>query len=141
MVSCIEVRRGTHPPVAVEQIESGAYIFRREVRDISGPEDLEAAARGMEDEESKRTLLKLALRGRVAAETFEDVQTIRKRLEKSFFYSELDDSALTLEITGETIEKEFSSGSFPYLLLSELLEAGDTEALHTAYDLLMEARV
>ena len=140
--SCIEIDgSGT---VVVEQVETGGYLFKRETREIAGLEDLDAVLKGTEDEncaDVKKTLLKLALKGRVAPETFEGINRLRRRLSEAFFYSEVDDTSLSLKITREMVEKEFSRGSFPYLLLMELLDGGDSEALHTAYDLLLEARV
>jgi hypothetical protein len=46
----------------------------------------------------------------------------------------VDDLKLRTKIDKETIEREFTEGSFPYIFLNDLIH--DDEALQIAYDLI-----
>ena len=87
-----------------------------------------------------RELLKLVLKGRLPKESFPELTLLFKRLDDAFFYVRVDDQGIEKQITPESIDREFSRGSFPYLLLKRLLEKGENEALQLAYDLLTEAK-
>ena len=62
------------------------------------------------------------------------------RLKQAVAWLETDDAELRERITAEKVEAEFARGSFSWLLLRRLLEAGETEALEQAYELIREVR-
>jgi hypothetical protein len=55
-------------------------------------------------------------------------------------YADRAYSELTLEITKEIIDEEFTKGSLPYKVLSNLAESGDKQTLQIAYELIQEVR-
>ena len=85
-------------------------------------------------------LVKLKLTGRLPAEVFENVGELLRSLEKHVLYLEPDTSGLLSEIRQEDIDSEFTEGSFPHRLLSELASnEADVLALQVAHQLIKDA--
>jgi exonuclease SbcD len=125
--------------VLAERLDTGTYRFRREALEVSG-EEPEAALAGFFSPGHERTLLRLALRGSLDAEARQRVREQVQRLQQAAAWLEIDDTELRERITAEKVEAEFARDSFSWLLLRRLLEAGETEALEAAYELIREVR-
>ena len=91
-------------------------------------------------EEHKKTLLKLKLFGRLPEEDYNKLPQFREALNKHLAYLQIDDTEMTVKITADVIEREFTQGSFPYQLLSSLVSANETETLQEAYDIIRKVR-
>jgi DNA repair exonuclease SbcCD nuclease subunit len=127
--------------VSSEALSTGAYRFVHENAEIRGPADLAAIVKRLvAAPDAKHALLKAVLSGRLAPEAHGELEESRKKLAESFFSVSWDVDGVREEVTGETIEREFSAGSFPYRLLQGLVKSGDAESLELAYELLQEAR-
>jgi DNA repair exonuclease SbcCD nuclease subunit len=132
--------------VRAERLDTGTYRFRREVLEVAG-EEPEAGRRSPSEAlarfftpEYERTLLRLTLRGSLEAEALQRVRAEAERLKQVVAWLETDDTELRERITADKIEAEFARGSFSWLLLRRLLEAGEGEALEQAYELIREVR-
>ena len=125
--------------VLAERLDTGTYRFRRETLEVAG-EEPEAAFARFFTPEYERTLLRLALRGSLDAEALPRVRAQADRLKQAVAWLETDDAELRERITAEKVEAEFAHDSFSWLLLRRLLEAGETEALEQAYELIREVR-
>ncbi len=125
--------------VRAERLPTGAYRFRSETLELAGEEPEAALARYFRPEYG-RTLLRLALRGSLEAEGLQRVRAQRERLKQAIAWLETDEGELRERITAARVEAEFARGSFSWLLLRRLLEAGESEALEQAYELIRELR-
>ena len=69
-----------------------------------------------------------------------ELDQLVQKAEENLFYTKIDDHGLLEKISKQTVEAEFTAGSFPYRLLTNLIAAKDFEALQTAYELLQEQK-
>jgi exonuclease SbcD len=120
-------------------VDTGAYRFYHETSDISSWKDVEAIAGRYSGDSHRNTLLKLKMSGRLAEEDYKKLPTLREELTKKLCYFQLDATEVTIKITPEVIDREFTELSFPYRLLKELAEDEDFEGLQAAYELIREA--
>jgi exonuclease SbcD len=131
---------GAGKGVRRRSLSTGAYRFqRREIR-LDNGSDLETLFAAYSPESCARTLIRLELAGCLQAAKLQQLRETVAGLASSLFWLRVDDAALEEEISRERLEREFSAGSFPYLLLMRLIEAEDREALQIAYGLIREAR-
>ena len=130
----LDVDRKIHPV----SISTGTYKFLHDEVEVSSSSDLELLKKKYPSKDYKKSLLKLKLRGRLPRDEYESLSKIIKSLEKELFHLILNDDEVTEEITLETINLEFTEGSFPHRLLTAV--AHDSEALQLAYDLAREVR-
>ncbi len=121
-------------------VSTGSLRFVEEKIAVRGPADLEKLVQRYSAENARSILLRAELAGRVSREVLFDVGRIRQRLSETLLYSDLRTEGLSEEITPEAIDRDYPQGSFPHQLLSRLAEAGDTEALSLAQEMLEETR-
>lgn len=126
--------------VRAERLDMGTFRFLRETLELAEEEDAGAAFARFHTPEYANTLLRLTLRGLLGAEGLRRAHEEVRRLEQALPWVEVDDGELAERITPERVEAEFARGSFSWLLLRRLLEAGDPEALEQAYALIREVR-
>ena len=126
--------------VKAEALTAGSYSFRHESVELRVPADITAFTTRLLGTDGKHVLLKAAVSGRLPPESRAELEEARRKLAAAYFQLLWDEEGLREEITQETIEREFSQGSFPHRLLSDLARGGDAEALEIAWDLLHEAR-
>ena len=126
--------------VRAERLDMGTFRFRRETLELAEEEDAGAAFARFHTPEYANTLLRLTLRGLLGAEGLRRAHEEVRRLEQALPWVQTDDGELAERITPERVEAEFARGSFSWLLLRRLLEAGDPEALEQAYALIREVR-
>ena len=90
---------------------------------------------------SESSLVKLKLRGSLDGPLFDKLVDVQKALEDTTLYHEFDSGDLVRSVLQSDIDTEFTQGSFPYRLLTELAASDDDyRALQLAYELVMEAR-
>jgi DNA repair exonuclease SbcCD nuclease subunit len=123
-----------------EALSTGTYRFIYEEHTLEHAQDLQQLARVLRSVEQGRTLLRLRLSGRLDGEQLAGLRQLLDEMEKSLFYAQIDDSGLLERISEQTVEAEFTEGSFPYRLLKDLISMKDFEALQTAYALLQEQK-
>jgi len=122
-------------------IETGRFRFMELHQTIRAREDLVALQPGSgHPEAGLQTLVKLKLSGTLPEEDYRARLAIYNSLREGFFYLEIDDGELAVEITPALIAAKYSKGSFPYRFLTRLAERGDREALQAAYRLVEEVK-
>ncbi len=122
-------------------LSTGHHRFLHDEVEIKNPGDLEALKKKYAAPEHRKTLLKMKLRGRIPREEYQLLSRVRRILEEQLFYLVWNDTEVREEITMEDIHHEFTEGSFPHTLLTDLSRSGDSEALQIAYELLQELRI
>ncbi len=127
--------------ISARLLTTGRYRFLHDRRELRTAGDLARLENDYQTPESQNLLLKLKLTGRLAREDYDRLPEIREKLRQNLFYLQWDGAELGEEITPAMIEREFTAGSFPHRLLSELARREeDGEALQKAYHLLTELR-
>jgi len=123
-----------------KSINTGKYRFFFEEIELDKNQDFEKLFAKYKASDFENTLVMITLKGRLSRD---NVAVLRKKiddLEGSLFRARIDDSLVAEEITPGLIEDEFTEGSFPYLLLKKLIEEQDSEALQTAYAMILDAK-
>lgn len=86
-------------------------------------------------------LVKLKLQGRLDSEALEQLKTLESELRRLVSYFEFNSEEVLRAVRQKDLDAEFTEGSFPHQLLSELAhDESDQFALQLAYDLVREAR-
>jgi DNA repair exonuclease SbcCD nuclease subunit len=119
---------------------TGSYRFVRKEAEISRWKDVEEILGRYADSRHGNTLLKLKIKGRLSEEDYKKLGLIRRELEKKLAFLQFDSTEVTVKITPEIIDREFTQHSFPYRLLKGLAEAEDFEGLQKAYEIIREIR-
>ncbi|MFH1943248.1 MAG: DNA repair exonuclease [bacterium] len=119
---------------------TGAYRFYHEETAISSWKDAEKILARYSEPQHKNTLLKLKMKGRLPEEEYERLRVFRDSLEKNLCFFQFDSTEVSIKITPDVIDREFTEHSFPYRLLKALAETQDFEALQAAYELIQETR-
>lgn len=122
--------------VVGERVVTGLYRFYDKVFEITRDEELEEIRSWSLDGDGKKKIIRLSLRGRVSGNLYGELNLFYRDLEKGLFHLIVDDSKLRTRINEETIKREFTQGSFPYMFLNGLMDKDD--ALQIAYDLIKE---
>lgn len=120
--------------IKAEKLETGNYRFFDKYFDIKDDDDLEEVRNRVLAGESNKKIIRLTLNGRVTHDTYTNIRGFYQELEKEITYLIIEDSKLRVRINSDTIEKEFTQGSFPYEFLNRLID--DDESLQIAYDLI-----
>ncbi len=126
--------------IRAKRLDTGLFRFLDCEEVIEDWNSLEAIKRKYLSQEAGKTLLRLRLKGRVDREIFESKEVLYQEFKNIFAYFAVDDSELRTKISPEVINREFTAGSLPYKLLSELQERNDEEALQVAYELIQEVK-
>lgn len=121
-------------------VSNGRFLFREIDVQANSVEDLERVKDEITQSGSENHLLKLNISGHLSREDMNSWNKIYKEINEVVAHTEREDSGLALEITREIIEEEFTKGSLPYKVLTDLLELGDKRALQMAYELIQEVR-
>ena len=128
--------------IGIEPKTVGTYRFYDETAEIRGEDDIgELEARLLAGEVNPDTsFLRIDFEGALAKDRFPLMEELKNRLEAAYAYVKLDESRLSEIITPGDIEDEFTRGSFPHRLLTQLAEEEDPRALQCAYELLRKVR-
>ena len=119
-----------------QRIITGLYRFYDKSFEITRDEKLDEIRDWALGQDSLNKIIRLSLYGRLSRDLYGQLNDFYSQLEKELLYLIVDDSKLRTRINQETIEKEFTQGSFPYLFLNDLID--NDEALQIAYDLIKE---
>jgi hypothetical protein len=83
----------------------------------------------------------LKLTGRLDSDALEQLKTLESEINQVVSYLEFNADEVLRAVRQEDLDAEFTEGSFPHQLLSELAQnESDQFALQLAYDLVKEAR-
>lgn len=126
--------------ISGQSVSSGKFHFREINKQINSGEDVERIREEIIKLSPKNHLIKLIISGRLSREEMDLWNEVYKEIGEAVAYVEREDSGLALEITREIIEEEFTKGSLPYKVLTDLLESGDKRTLQMAYELIQEVR-
>ena len=121
-------------------VSTGTYRFFHEEAEISSWKDAEQILARYSDPKHGDTLLKLKMKGRLPEEGYKKLSLISDDLEKKLAFFQFDPTEVTIKITTDVIDREFTEQSFPYRLLKGLAEAQDFEALQIAYEFIRETQ-
>lgn len=127
--------------ISASFISTGACRFCHEEVEISSWSDAEDIMARYSVSEHRKTLLKLKMKGRLSEEEYKKLSLVFKNLEKNLSFVDIDSTDVTIKITPEVIDREFTENSFPHRLLKQLAENQDFEALQTAYELIRETQI
>jgi len=131
---------GEDKEIKANFLSTGAYRFYHEETEISSWRDAEEILARYSDPKHRNTLLKLKMKGRLPEEKYERLRVFRDDLEKNLSFFQFDSTEVTIKITPDVIDREFTEYSFPYRLLKGLAENQDFEALQVAYELVRETQ-
>ncbi len=134
----IEIDEGKK--VSASFISTGTYRFHHLEAEISSWSEAEEIMENCSGPGHEKTLLKLKLKGRLPEEEYKKLSSIYKNLEQKLALVDIDSTGVTIRITPDLIEKEFTEDSFPYRLLKQLSKGEDYEALQVAYELIRETQ-
>jgi len=124
--------------IKAKSVITGRYRFIDRKYDVNDRDDLEDIMKDIIDDNSKHTIARINVSGRVEEDTYNYRQDIFQNISKEILYLIIEDNDLGIKITTEKIHKEFSDGSFPQQLLLSLSDDEDT--LQLAYELIMEVK-
>lgn len=125
--------------VSAELVETGKYRFSDLEYHIEEESDLKKIKDSLLEDRPVCRIVRLTLKGRIDEGLFDEMENFYQDLRRELAYLDIDDSNLKLRITDEVIDKEFTAGSFPYLVLKELAAAGEEDALQLAYEMIKES--
>lgn len=121
--------------INAEMIETGSYQFADLTFEITGKDDLDKMSEMIISKNPSTKIARINLVGKVEDDVFRYRQEIYRKIEENIKYLIIEDTDLSIKISKEKIEKEFTIGSFPQQLLSALSD--DEEALQIAYEMIM----
>ncbi len=116
------------------RIYTGEYRFFDKYFELESDYGLEEIEEFIKDGKGQAKIVRLNLSGSISKEAYESLNEFYQDLQASVFHLIIEDSKLKARIDKETIEREFTSGSFPHEFLKQL--ADDEEALQIAYELI-----
>lgn len=136
-----DTSRPSRKQIRTQSLSTGKYRFHHEaLRNIQSLQDIELLKDRFHSTEYRKMLLKLSLQGTLPRDDYSQFMTHLDQLKTQFLYLEPDTSCVTLRLTPEDIEREFTQDAFPYLLLSQLAQnQEDCDALQIAYELMKGA--
>ena len=124
--------------ISGNRVTTGTYKFIDKEYIIKQREELDEILRELLNHNPKKTVARIALKGRVDEDVFNYRQEVYKSIEGAIAYLIKDDDNLGIKVTPEKIHREFTDGSFPQQLLLAL--ADDEDTLQLAYELIMEVK-
>lgn len=128
--------------VEFKSVTTGKFHFHEIVEsDVESASDLDRVERRISEFRGGQHLVKLKLQGRLDGESFTELAAFIERLEDCVEHLEVDQDELLKAVRQADIDAEFTEGSFPHRLLSELARSDEDQfALQLAYDLVKEAK-
>jgi DNA repair protein SbcD/Mre11 len=127
--------------LSYRSIATGRHRFSVQDVVLNSEDDLESLRNRFGQLDPERDLVKLALKGRLPAELYDERGALLEELKQTVLHLEPDFTELFRRITSDDVDREFTEGSFPHRLLALLVQVGgDPRALQLAYDLIQEVR-
>ena len=124
--------------ISGNRVTTGTYKFIDKEYVIKQREELDEILQELLNHNPKKTVARIALKGRVDEDVFNYRQEVYKSIEGAIAYLIKDDDNLGIKVTSEKIHREFTDSSFPQQLLLAL--ADDEDTLQLAYELIMEVK-
>lgn len=119
--------------VIASKIETGKYEFFDKDFKVSSKEDLDKIKDWALSASPQSKLVRLNLRGSLSEDVYSSLSEFYSFLESKLLYLTIVDDDLKIKVDMETINQQFTKGSFPYEFLKSL--ADDEDALQVAYEL------
>ena len=116
----------------------GQYYFIEELIEVESDDSIQKIIEKYSAPGYETALVKLHLSGSLPQEAYEEVFNIEEALQDKLQYLSVDYNDVVKNISGDTVEREFTKGSFPYELLKKLLNEGDIAAVQEAYQLIQK---
>ena len=126
--------------VSYRLIKTGSNYFIDEQIEVDSAGGIQKIIEKYSAPGYKTALVKLHVSGTLPHEAYEEVFKIEEKLQDKVQYVSVDYSNVVKNFTRDTVEREFTKGSFPYALLEKLLDEGDTAAVQEAYQLIQKVR-
>jgi DNA repair exonuclease SbcCD nuclease subunit len=122
----------------VEAVPTGLYRFDEIEKEVSSLSEVKSLVQSwVQKTDGKQQLLKLVLSGRLGREEFRELSQELESLRQHLLHLKAVTETLQIRVTQEEIDREFTEGSFPHRLLSQLAtQTDEPEALQIAYELL-----
>ncbi len=120
--------------------ETGEFRFSHVDLKLSSVKELVKLKNNLSSESPEKLLVKMKVEGKLSREEIESCRNVLKEIDEIVLFLQTDDSGLKTKITQDVIDKEFTSGSLPHRLLTELAEEGLDDTLQIAYELIEEVR-
>ncbi len=122
-------------------VQTGTHRFHELPVKLGQENDLTELQNRFAEFDASADLVKLTLSGRLEGSLFEQLPEFVAKLQRMALHLEVDRSAVVRFIQQNDLDCEFTQGSFPHQLLSELARSPeDSLALQLAYELVQEAR-
>jgi DNA repair exonuclease SbcCD nuclease subunit len=118
----------------------GEYKFLHDEIKIKKIEDLKRHEKKYLKDDYSKILLKLKLTGSLPKDVYEKVSEFISLIENKSLYLKTYIDSLTEMVTKDTINAEFTEGSFPHQLLMQLEKSKNPEILQMAYEIIHEAK-
>jgi hypothetical protein len=127
--------------IQYEQVQTGFYRFFDVLAEVTSASDLDAICEKWNQPAYKNALVRLTVQGRLPQDALQSLPKFEERMREQTAYFSLNTEKLSLLIDEQFIEKEYSEGSLPYLLLKQLAQkAQDPAVLTIAHELIEGAR-
>lgn len=120
-------------PDSYRRIDTGTYRFYDIKTAVEEASDITGA---ISVEYPERSLVSLAVSGALDRGEYEKLPGVLEELQKQIFYFRTKLDGLEEVVSTETVDDEFTPGSFPNSLIRSFIEDHDTEAAQVAYRLL-----
>lgn len=119
-------------------LHTGRYRFSEIEKQLNNQQDIEALFELFSDPKLRSHMLKLKVSGHLEQEAYDHWHTNKNQLREKVLELKLDDQSLALRLTQAQIQREFSKGSLPEMILTNFLDNEDE--LQMAYALLKEVQ-
>jgi hypothetical protein len=125
--------------IKTEIISTGTYRFIQASEMISSSDEVSKLIEKYSGDSWQKHVLRLKVMGKLEEE-YNMWQDKRSQIRAAVLELQLDDSDVRRKVTTEQIQKEFTEGSFPELLLSNFSGKDEEEELQMAYELIKEVQ-
>lgn len=119
---------------SARKINTGKYKFIDTKISVNSDEELIAEFENLSNLKLDNKIIRLKISGRISKDAYGNLNKLYSSLESKAYHLIIDDEKLKEKIDEDTINKEFTKGSFPYEFLNRLID--DKEALQVAYELI-----
>lgn len=118
----------------------GEYKFLHDEIKINEINDLKRYEEKYSKDDNSKVLLKLKLIGSLPKEVYEKIPEFINMIDDKCLFLRTYKEFLTEMVTKDTINAEFTEGSFPHQLLMQLEKSNNPEILQMAYEIIQEAK-
>jgi DNA repair protein SbcD/Mre11 len=122
-------------------LPTGRYRFHDLIVDLQSEADIQEFENSIVKLDRQRDLVKVLFTGRLESDLRKDLVNRLDRLRNHVLHLEFDTSGVMQRIQQTDIDSEFTEGSFPHKLLSQLaVDNQDQLALQLAYELMGQSK-